>query len=102
MKLLTFVIAVWLALTGLVATQISLPSSASQPIIPTYTTVGFLNEGINYSDDLSETFFLEDDTIQSVPEPDREQEALPRLQNTKSLEEAVSEADRRLEFEMQK
>jgi hypothetical protein len=98
MKLLTFAIAVWLALTGLVATQISLPSYASQLIIPASTTVGFPNEDITYSDDLSGTF-LEDDDIQSVPELDRKQET---QQNTKSLEEALSEADRRLESEMQK
>jgi hypothetical protein len=101
MKLLTFVIAVWLAMASLVATQISIPSSASQPIIPTSTTVVFLNEGINYSADLSETF-LEDDATQSVPEPDRKQETLPSLQNTQSLEEALSKADRRLESGMQK
>jgi hypothetical protein len=101
MKLLTFVIAVWLTMASLVATQISIPSSASQPIIPTSTTIVFLNEGINYSADLSETF-LEDDATQSFPEPDRKQETLPSLQNTQSLEEALSEADRRLESGMQK
>jgi hypothetical protein len=39
MKLLPFVIAAWLAMTGMVATQTSLPSSTSQSVIPNLSTI---------------------------------------------------------------
>jgi hypothetical protein len=89
MKLLAFILAALLATTGVIGTETSW-SDAEASIVPS-TTVDLPNESVTNSGD-QRAILLEHDAIESMTEPDQEQEVLAHSQNNEEIEKTVAEA----------